>query len=72
MKEEYMIVLNKNSPVPLRHVIKMTNYMGEEEFKDWYYDTYFKLDGDEFIYCDSHKSMIEFLERLYNHEENKL
>ena len=70
MKGEYVIVINRNSPVPLRHVIEMKTHMNEEEFKNWYYNIYFKLNGDEFIYCNSHKNMINFLERLYSHEEN--
>ena len=70
MKHGYVIVINNNNPVPLRHIVEIIKYCNEEEFKDWYYDTYFKLDGDEFIYCESHKSMIEFLERLYGHEKN--
>ena len=70
MEQKYVIIINNNSPVPLRHVVEIKDLYNESEFKNWYYDIYFKLDGDEFIYCDSHKSMIEFLERLYNHEEN--
>ena len=70
MKGEYVIVINKNSPVPLRHVVEMTIHMNKEEFKYWYYNIYHMLDGDEFIYCNSHKDMLDFLERLYEHEEN--
>ena len=70
MDQKYVIIINNNNPVPLRHVIEMTTHMNEEEFKDWYYNMYHRLDGDEFIYCDSHKNMINFLERLYSHEKN--
>lgn len=70
MKGQYVIVINKNSPVPLRHVVEMTTHMNKEEFKDWYYNIYHMLEGDEFIYCNSHKDMLNFLERLYEHEEN--
>ena len=48
----------------------MATHMNEEEFKDWYYNIYHMLEGDEFIYCNSHKDMLDFLERLYEHEEN--
>ena len=70
MGQKYVIIINNNNPVPLRHVIEIKDSYNEEEFKSWYYNIYFKLNGDEFIYCDSHKNMINFLERLYSHEEN--
>lgn len=65
MNQGYIIVINKKDDItPLRHIVTIYQTYNKEEFMDWYYSQYWKLDGDEFIYCPTHKDRDTCLEQL--------
>lgn len=67
MKEsEYVIVINRTGPIPLRHIVELTDQKpyDEENFKKWYYDQYCKLNGDEFVHCKTRKERDDFLKTI--------
>lgn len=55
----YVIVVNRLGLTPIRHVVTLETGVPyyTDEFQAWYYDNYRKLEGDEFVYCLSTKSM---------------
>lgn len=57
----YVLVVNRSGITPIRHVVTLETGVPyyTDEFQAWYYDNYRKLEGDEFIYCLSTKSMQE-------------
>lgn len=66
MNERYVIVYNRNGPIPLRHVVTLKDGSpySEDEFKEWYYSIYHQLEGDEFLYCADRKERDEALENI--------
>lgn len=56
---KWVIVLNMQSLItPIRHLIELHDVEYDKaEFAEWYYERYYKLDGDEFYYCLSTKEM---------------
>ena len=59
-----VIVINRKSGIPVRHIITISEPYDETAVRNWYYDNYHKLDGDEFIYCETSKARNEFIENL--------
>lgn len=62
----YVVVFNKNSSIPLRHIITTAGPYSEAEFKEWYYSEYHELEGDEFIYCTTREIMEKTVECVQN------
>lgn len=64
----YVLVVNRLGLTPIRHVVTLETGVPyyTDEFQAWYYDNYRKLEGDEFIYCLSTKSMQETKARIEN------
>lgn len=62
----YVIVINRSGPVPLRHIVDWYVPYDEESFKEWYYENYHKLDGDEFTYCKGRTEMLNYVEEIRN------
>lgn len=61
----YILIVNREQFGPsLRHVITNTEEETLEEFKDWYYSIFSKLDGDEFIVCSSRDERDEYIKKL--------
>lgn len=68
--EACVVVINRNGPVWLRHIITIAaGCYNPDDFKAWYYDEYFELPGDEFVYCPTSKDRDEFVERIKKEEE---
>ena len=53
----YVVVLNRKSPIPLRHIVSISGPYVREEFENWYYTEYHKLDGDDFVFCENSQQM---------------
>ena len=67
--EACVIVINRNGPVWLRHIITIPDGRYNPEcFKDWYYDEYHELPGDEFVYCSTRRERDELIERIKQEE----
>lgn len=50
----YVIVYNKSNFGPtIRHIITNTMDWTLNDFVEWYYTEYTKLDGDEFVVCET-------------------
>ena len=65
----YVVVLNRETPGPaLRHIVRTEKPYDKESFQGWYYNWYFKLDGDEFIYCPTRKDVDDALEAAKQEE----
>lgn len=64
----YVVVLNFNGPVALRHIIDTEEPFEREEFQRWYYGQYRELDGDEFVFCGSREAMLNCVEEAKNRE----
>lgn len=64
----YMIVCNFNTDgPPIRHIVKLSDLdTSTLNFKNWYYERYNRLDGDEFIYCASKDDMLMKKEEIKN------
>ena len=61
----YVIVINRNAKIShIRHIVSISLPYNENEFKQWYYDTYHKLDGDEFVFCASRDERDRYIETL--------
>lgn len=71
LKEEYgyVFVINKNSPIFIRHIITCPKPYEEKYFKEWYYSEYLDIDGDEFIYCDNKEEYDETYEKIRQEEK---
>ena len=59
-----VVVFNKNSIIPLRHIVTINEPYDEATFKSWYYNNYHKIDGDEFIYFYTSNERNTFVENL--------
>ena len=59
--KKYVIVFNMQSLIsPIRHIVGLNSVAFEEkEFAAWYYESFNKCEGDEFLYCASSKDMRE-------------
>lgn len=64
----YVVVLNFNGPVPLRHIIDTKVPYNQNNFQSWYYGQYHKLNGDEFVFCASQEDMLNCVEEAKNRE----
>ena len=59
-----VVVINRDSYVPLRHIVKIYEPYDEEDFKRWYYSEYYEFDGDEFMYCPTREDRDKLIEGL--------
>ena len=56
--------------IPLRHIVLLNSDSGckgeynEEEFKEWYYSQFSRLDNDQFVYCASRDERDALCEKL--------
>lgn len=64
MNESYVIVINKNSFVPVRHIVTIHEPYNQDNFAKYYYERYYKLDGDEFIYCPTRQNRDDYIREL--------
>lgn len=48
--ESYVVVVNRNGLVPIRHIVAVEDY-DRDKFIKSYYASYHKLEGDEFVFC---------------------
>ena len=60
----YVVVTNPNELVPLRHVIQLHEPYKKDEFTEWYYSQFAKLDGDEFTHCPTRLERDVLLDKL--------
>lgn len=59
-----VVVINRNYPVPLRHVVAVDGPYRQSDFVKSYYSQYHNLDGDDFVYCATRKIRDDFLNTL--------
>lgn len=62
--KEYVVIINRTGPIPLRHIVTISAPYNEDSFAAWYYEHYHKLEGDEFIHCTSRREMETFVAQL--------
>lgn len=59
----YVIVLCRDEfGLNLRHIITLYDVYNAEEFRNWYYEHYYELSGDEFKYCATQEERDKVLE----------
>lgn len=66
----YVVIINTLGTIPLRHIITIHHPYDEEEFKQWYYSVYQKLEGDQFTYCSSRQDMLRYIEEVKRKYDN--
>lgn len=59
----FVVVVNKEGLAHVRHVVEVEDY-DRDEFIEWYYGIFHKLDGDEFIFCPTCKERDELIREL--------
>lgn len=64
-KKSWVVVYRPEGEYPrVRHIIAITGTYKEEEFKEWYYESFNKLDGDAFKHCRTQDEKQTFLDSL--------
>lgn len=72
--QQYVVVTNTTKLdngeafTTMRHIIHLSSAPYDEElFKAWYYEEYWKLEGDKFIFCTTHAEMLSCCGRFSNY-----
>ena len=64
MSGGYVIVINRQGPIPLRHIVEIHEHYNQNNFEKWYYDQYWRLDGDGFVFCATREERDAFVQSL--------
>lgn len=62
-QKNYVVVINRNGPIPLRHIVENKGESDPAAFRDWYYSNYHTLEGDEFIFIPSSRELKQWLDQ---------
>lgn len=64
-KKSWVVVYRPEGDYPrVRHIVTITGPYKEDEFKEWYYESFHKLDGDAFKHCCTENEKQTFIDSL--------